>query len=169
MSSEHQLRIEKLRRSFDENFAEEFRQRAERKDSFIYFMLGSQGYAVRSSHLTGFAKAGHVTPLPARSRGLLGMGNVRGQLLPVYSLAAFLKVNENMQLPQWLAIAGKSDSIAFAMSELIGLDAADEQHELASPAQPYVQGYCVRGGARFALIQVDELYREITQSNKPQI
>jgi chemotaxis signal transduction protein len=169
MNTEQNQKVEKLRKAFDESFAEEFRALEEKKDSFIYFLLGTRGYAISSLHLTGFAKAGHVTPLPARSRGLLGMGSNRGQLLPVYSLAALLSVNEKTEQAQWLAITGGIDSVAFAINELIGFEAADQQHELGGTMQPYVQGYCVRGGARFALVQIDQLYREITQGNKPQI
>lgn len=169
MSTEQSLKVKKLRRAFDESFAEEVRLLEEKRISFIYCLLGTQGYAISSLHLTGFAKAGHVTSLPSRSRGLLGMGSNRGQLLPVYSLAALLDVNEKTGPPQWLAITGSVDPVAFAINELIGFEAADRQHDLAGTTQPYVQGYCVRGGARFALIEMDELYREITQGNKPQI
>lgn len=169
MNSEQNRKVEKLARAFDESFAKEFRSMEDKKDSFIYFLLGTQKYAIPSLQLTGFAKAGHITPVPSRSRGLVGIGSNRGQLLPVYSLAALLNVDEKTGPPQWLAITGSIDSVAFAINELVGFEAAEQQHALAGAAQPYVHGYCVRGGARFALIQMDELYQEITQSNKPQI
>ena len=165
MSSNQQFWLNELRRAFDQSFAEEAGLGFERqKDRFIYFSMLDERYAINALHLSGFAKAGPLTHLPARTPGLLGISSVRGQLVPVFSLAPFLKINQPAEAPQWLAIAGHADPVAFAVSELTGLDSSDEQHALGNETHPYINAYCTLRGIRHALIAMDQLYRDVTQT-----
>jgi chemotaxis signal transduction protein len=80
--------------------------------------VGSESYAVAVEHVTEVAELGKLTPVPGAHRSVLGVQNLRGDVLPVFDLAAVLEITGDA-LPQCLLVAEHGSLRAgFAVDEV---------------------------------------------------
>jgi chemotaxis signal transduction protein len=115
---------EELRRLFDQAFAAPpaLQGRAEGQGLILIQVAGVR-HALRVSELVAIAKGRPVTPVPSRAPGLLGLTGFRGSVVPVYGLAALLRLGQRVggtpaadEVPGWLAVAragGELVALAF--------------------------------------------------------
>ena len=66
--------------------------------------LGEESYAVAVEHVIEVAELGELSPVPGAHGSVLGVRNLRGDVLPVFDLASVLGIAGD-SLPQWLLIA----------------------------------------------------------------
>lgn len=58
----------------------------EQNDSFVVFQLGTEGYALEVSRVREVLDVAAFTSVPGGSRGLVGLYNLRGHVVPVWNL-----------------------------------------------------------------------------------
>lgn len=111
---------EKLRQDFDEGFAKPHRVLAEDLVALLAVLVGGRPYALRLDELSGTAAGSRITPLPSPNPELLGLSGIRGNIVPVFDLAALLSESREDKPPRWLALSAGEHPIAFGFSELEG-------------------------------------------------
>jgi chemotaxis signal transduction protein len=65
--------------------------------------VGGESYAVAVEHVIEVAELGTLSPVPGARNSVLGVRNLRGDVLPVFDLAAVLGVTGD-SLPQCLLV-----------------------------------------------------------------
>lgn len=92
-----------LRREFDGSFAQAPRLEREPLEGLLAIRLGGDPYAVRVSEISGIHADRRIMPLPTPVPELLGVAGLRGQIAPVYDLAALLGY-ARASSPRWLML-----------------------------------------------------------------
>lgn len=124
-------RAAELRRSFDRSFALEPVAQATVWENLLALGVGPAHFAVRLAEVAGLTAFRELTALPEAPPELLGLAGLRGELVPVYDLAALLGLVATA--PRWLVlVAGKKVALAF--------DAVGRHHRVSPetivPAEP---------------------------------
>jgi chemotaxis signal transduction protein len=65
--------------------------------------LGGESYAVAVENVIEVAELGTLSPVPGADRAVLGIRNIRGEVLPVFDLASVLGIRGD-SLPQCLLV-----------------------------------------------------------------
>ena len=116
--------LAQLRSAFDESFAVKAGSREER-ESVIPIRVAGQAFAIRTCHITGLMKCRKIVPLPSRIPELLGVAALRGSLVPVYDLAALLRIPPGVGWPSWLMLVPCDTPIGLAFDGFEGQQVAE--------------------------------------------
>src|SRR5437764_764516 len=94
-----------LRATFDQTFGLPFlSQGADRREDLLAIRLAGNAYAIKVREISGLANNRKIIALPSAIPELLGIAGIRGELVPVYSLAALMEVNRGSEGDRWLAL-----------------------------------------------------------------
>lgn len=116
------LKHEELKRAFDRSFREAPVERNYEFAHLLVVRIGDARFALRVSDLAGLARAQSVTPVPTSDRGLLGLADLKGRLVAVYSLAAMIGGAAPRTEPErWFVLCRAEDRIALAFSAAEGM------------------------------------------------
>ena len=113
-------RLEQLKQSFDQSFAEAPQAEPEPVESFLSIRVASHAYAVRLSETSGLYVDRKVVGLPSRATELLGMAGFRGTVIPVFDLATCLGYVPSGEVGRWMLLVGKNEVIGLAFQEFDG-------------------------------------------------
>lgn len=105
-----------LRQEFDRSFAEPPVSGIVSVEDFLAIGIGGDPYAVRLAEIRGLYADRRIVPLPTPVPELLGMASFRGQIAPVYNLAALLGYSHLRErtLPRWLVLVRWRVPVALA-------------------------------------------------------
>jgi purine-binding chemotaxis protein CheW len=70
----------------------------ERTDSFVIFQLGAESYAIEVARVREVLDAGNLTSVPGAAAALRGLYNLRGQVVPVWSLRVPFQLTDDVAL-----------------------------------------------------------------------
>jgi purine-binding chemotaxis protein CheW len=153
--------VAELRRAFDDGF-ERAPAAAAGMEALLALRAGDDALAVRLHETRGLERWRSVLPLPAVRPELLGLCGLRGQLVPVFDLAALLG-GALATAPRWLILCGASETIALAVAHFDGHRAAAAADFLADAhtGRRYVP-YQVRvDGTRRGLLDLRSIVQDI--------
>ncbi|MCI4566631.1 chemotaxis protein CheW [Lysobacter sp. CFH 32150] len=102
-----------LRREFDLSFAAAWRTEAEAPQNLLAVRVGGDPYAIRVDEVGGLFVDRRVVPVPTSIFEFLGLAGFRGQVAPVYDLAALLGY-PRQAAPRWLVLVRFSHPVALA-------------------------------------------------------
>jgi chemotaxis signal transduction protein len=91
--------------------------------------VAAEAYAMPVDHVREVADLGQLEPVPRARPELLGIRNLRGQILPVVDLARLLGVTRTMPPARLLVAETGGRRAGFAIDEVSGVG------ELADPAE----------------------------------
>jgi purine-binding chemotaxis protein CheW len=90
--------------------------------TFVRLLVGAEVYAIPVTHVSEIADVGDLTPVPGAPPEVLGVRNLRGQILPVVDLAMLLRIPRTTA-PSWLVVAEAGELTAgLAIDEVSGVD-----------------------------------------------
>jgi purine-binding chemotaxis protein CheW len=90
--------------------------------TFVRLRVGAEAYAIAVTHVSEIADVGDLTPVPGARPEVLGVRNLRGQVLPVVDLAMLLRIPQTAA-PSWLVVAEAGELAAgLAINEVSGVD-----------------------------------------------
>lgn len=121
---------EAIRRAFDEAFAAPPRVRDRDSESLLAIRVAGEPFAIRVREIAGLVPPRKVVPLPTRLPELLGLAGIRGEIVPVYSLATLLGYRPTDGGARRLVLCGSKRPIALAFEALEG-------HLSVSPSDLY--------------------------------
>lgn len=117
----------------------------------VRIRIGSEHYAVPVEAVLEVCKLEHVTPMPGAPRAVLGVRNLRGQVLPVIDLGQVLGIGA--EGTRWLVVgehAGHRAGLTAAeLEDVAPMPGISEQ-----PDSPYLQGVTWVDGVRVGILDV---------------
>ncbi|MBI1947548.1 MAG: chemotaxis protein CheW [Deltaproteobacteria bacterium] len=119
-ASDVERRAAALREAFDASFASPRVALTREVEDLLAIRVGGDGYALRLRDLVGVVARPTVAPVPTAAPGALGVAGVRGELVAVFSLSAFLGYGDEPDAATWLALCGGEPPIALCFPELEG-------------------------------------------------
>ena len=102
-----------LREQFDRSFASAPAMLAPGSVNLLTIRLGNELHAIRLADISGLHADRRILTLPGPMPELLGVANFRGQIVPVYQLAALLGKPAG-PAPRWMVLTQASAPLAFA-------------------------------------------------------
>lgn len=122
---------------------------AETTSELLVFRVGGERFAMSVEAVEGIGDMPPITPLPAMARDQLGVCDLRGSLIPVYSPAAALNVRLGTPAVAIIAWAGRTRMVpgrrvVIAVDEASGVTAIHERGWGDIGGTPCTEGF-VRG------------------------
>jgi chemotaxis signal transduction protein len=125
----------------------------------VHVRLGREAYAIPVTHVREVLEIGEITPLPGSGDHVLGLRNLRGQVLPVFDLAALLQTGERGE-PASVCVAELDGSVAgLAVDEVT--DVAGLPDEGDPVESPLVERSTLVGGRLVGVVDADGLFAEL--------
>lgn len=154
-----------LREEFDKVFASPANPSLGQTNNLLAVRVAGIPYAIRMREIAGLYSKRKVVPLPSPSRALLGIAGVRGEIIPVYSLAALLGHPQDQEQTKWIALCGSGETAGLAFSQIEGyfpIDLADihEANE-AVGGRVHVREVAQFGGIVRAVLDVPSVLETI--------
>jgi len=116
-----------LRREFDASFAQAWRSETPPPQNLLAVRVGGDPYAIRVDEVAGLFVDRRIVPMPTPLSEFLGMAGFRGQIAPVYDLAALLGYRPRTP-PRWLILVRFRHPVALAFE-------AFDEHLAVAPDQ----------------------------------
>ena len=120
---------------------------------------GGEDYALPVESVREVAELGDVTPVPGAAAAVLGVRNLRGQVLPVADLRALLDLPRPEPARRLVIVEGPAGQAGFAVDDVVGvtpLPALDEPVE-----SPLLEGAAIVDGTLVAGMRVGALLRTV--------
>jgi chemotaxis signal transduction protein len=111
--------IERMRAEFDAAFAAPRSAGDGSGEMVVAIRVAGRAYALRMSQIAGLARDRKIVAIPSPVPELLGLAGVRGELVPAYSLAAWLGHGRE-PTTRWLALCGTGERAGLAFGEIEG-------------------------------------------------
>jgi purine-binding chemotaxis protein CheW len=122
--------------------------------------VGGEPYALPVTDVLEVAPLGEVTPLPGAPPAILGVRNLRGQILPVVDLASLLGLATGAPPGRMVVTEGDGRRAGLAV------EAIDEVEELAGadePAEsPYLTGAVLSANELVGVLSVSSVLQSIS-------
>ena len=123
--------------------------------------VASEDYAMPVEHVLQVAPHGDVTPVPGSRPQMLGVRNMRGQILPVVDLALLLGIPRTAPPTRLLVAEAGGRQAGFA------IDQVSEVGELADPTEEtdsdLLVGAALVGGDLIGIIDVNRVFAALEQ------
>ena len=104
---------------------------------YVRLRVASEAYAMPVDYVLEVAELGVVRDVPRARPELLGIRNLRGQILPVADLALLLGITRTTPAGRLLVTEAGGHRVGFAIDEVIGVGA------LADPAEETESGLLI--------------------------
>ena len=128
---------------------------------YVRLRVASEDYAMPVEHVLQVAPLGDVTAVPGSPPQLLGVRNMRGQILPVVDLALLLRVPRTAPPTRLLVAEAGGRQAGFA------IDQVSEVGELADPTEEtdsdLLVGAALVGGDLIGIIDVTKVFAALEQ------
>ena len=121
----------------------------------VRVLAGGEHYALPVTGVLEIADTGKVTPVPGAPPGVLGVRNLRGQVIPVIDLATMLGLSDDAESERIVVTEDGSLRAALAVTSTVDvgeLGAATEEVE-----SPYLSGAILVDGALVGIVDVPAL------------
>ena len=152
--------------------------RAAAAGRFVLLSIASAHYAVPEAFVTELERVPRVTLVPRVPEWLCGVANLRGDIISVIDLRAYLGLapyapaTARMLVVRLLDEPFTTGLIVDAVDRIVTLQAEDVKapaSPLDGPLAPFVSGVCTVGDRLVAVLDVDRLLRapDIRQFDEP--
>jgi purine-binding chemotaxis protein CheW len=146
-------------------------ERNDAEENLLGLRLAGEDYAVRLTEVAGLLPAQRIMPLPGPRPALLGLIGLRGELVPVYSLASLLGRHASPPATTaWVVLVRGGAPLGLAFDQYTGHARVprDEQVAPAPPEGPGPRAYVTRtvriGGALRGLIDLPGISASLAAS-----
>jgi chemotaxis signal transduction protein len=106
-------RVLEMRAAFDRSFAEAPRTEQLQVQDYLAIRVGTDPYAIRLADIAGLFADRPITRLASSDPAFLGIAGLRGAVVPVYDLGAFLGYAPGEARRWLLLIGGTTLALAF--------------------------------------------------------
>jgi chemotaxis signal transduction protein len=133
--------LARLRSDFDRLFAEAPREREAAGENLLAIRLGGDPYALRLSEIAHLSPLRPLASMPHAPAAFLGLAGLRGELLPVWSLAALLGYPFQGSEARWLVVCAGAARWSAAFDGFDGYLQADRAQLSPASGQGPAAGF----------------------------
>lgn len=154
-----------LREAFDRAFAEAPVTDGERAENFLGIRVGGDAHAVALAEIRGLFADRKIVPLPGAAAELLGIAGLRGEIVPVYSLRAFLGYAPAEEPARWLIYSSDEQAVAFSFDRFDGyvrVIPSDLSSVPTAAARGYIHATATITGVPRSIISIRSIMNSIT-------
>jgi purine-binding chemotaxis protein CheW len=131
-------------------------------DVHVRVRVGGESYAVAVEHVVEVAQLGTMSPVPGSDRSVLGVRNLRGEVLPIFDLASVLGIRGDSLCECLLVTEHGSLRAGFAIDEVTDVGtippvAEETQSKLLS-------GAALDDSGLIGVIDVERLYAALAEA-----
>ena len=124
--------------------------------------LGGESYAVSVEHVIEVAELGTMSPVPGANRSVLGIRNLRGEVLPVFDLSSVLGIRGD-SLPQCLLVTEHGSLRAgFAIDEVTDVGTLPPVTE--ETQSKLLSGAALDDSGLIGVIDIERLYATLGEA-----
>jgi chemotaxis signal transduction protein len=126
--------------------------------------VGAEHYALAVEQVLEVAEAGRLTPVPGAPSQILGVHNLRGQVIPVIALAGLLGLPQEQPARILVAELGerRAGLAVDAVLDVVELPPASEQSE-----SPYLSGTALVDGTLVGILDVETVLTPLSAPEAP--
>jgi chemotaxis signal transduction protein len=128
----------------------------------VRLRLGNESYALPVEHVLEVAELGEVTPVPGAQRAVLGVRNLRGQILPIVDLATVFGIAGSGRPQRVLVAESNGQRAGFAIDEVSDIeqlpDAVDETES------DLLVGAALTNDELVGVVDVGRLFKSLEQA-----
>jgi purine-binding chemotaxis protein CheW len=125
----------------------------------VRFRVGAESFALPVTQVLEVAELGELAPVPGAPPSVLGVRNLRGQVLPVIDLAAVLGTTGSNRADK-LVIAEEAGRRAG-----LAIDQVTDVGDLAGPMQesdsPFLSGSTLTNGELIGIVDVEGVFAAV--------
>ena len=103
---------------------------------FIIFQLGREKYGMNLSYVNGIEEDYHIIPVPNAPEGVKGIINLRGTVIPVYSLRERFGMESKVDNPARSVLVTRSAGtlLAYEVDAVLGIEEVTKDNVNKMPA-----------------------------------
>jgi chemotaxis signal transduction protein len=157
-------RARALREAFDRSFAASPRDQADGGENYLGIRIGSDAFVLKLGEIKGLFSGRTIVSLPSSFTEILGVASLRGQVVPVYSLRAFLGYPPAKEPLHWIVLAGPGVGFAFDQFDFYAR-IPPEQISHSSSGRGHIASMATVAGAHRPVISIGSLLQTIARRN----
>jgi purine-binding chemotaxis protein CheW len=132
---------------------------------YLRIQLGAENYALGLDHVLEVVELGEVTPVPGSRPILLGLRNLRGEILPALDLRVVLGVAVGAA-PRHLVVVGNGDRRAGLVVDDV-IDFTELPEAGTAVDSPFVQRAVLAEGDLVGVVDVSAILLADPRSHEP--
>jgi purine-binding chemotaxis protein CheW len=135
--------------------------------SDLHVLVGVAGehYALPVDDVLEVAEYGTVAPLPGAPAAVLGVRNLRGNVLPVLDMAAVFGIARNGPAERVAVVERRGLKAGFAVDSVLGVERLPEASEEVS--SPYLVGAALTPGSLVGVVDVGRILESVLAAPVP--
>ena len=130
-------------------------------DVHVRLRVGGESYAFAVEHVLEVAELGEIAPVPGAEAQVLGVRNLRGEVLPVFDLASVFGIPREGRAGRLLIVEHEGRRAGFAIDEVVDVG------ELAAPAEEaeskFLHGASLDNGELVGVVDIARLFAALAQ------
>lgn len=105
------------------------------EEKHVVFRLGNEKYSMNIAYVKAIEEQYSIIPLPDAPENVKGMINLRGEIIPVYSLRSRFHMEEIEKTRDTQLLIAMADNIqiAFEVDQVIGIETIEEENRREIP------------------------------------
>jgi chemotaxis signal transduction protein len=123
---------------------------------YVRLRVASEEYAMPVNHVIEVANLGQVRAVPGARSEVLGIQNMRGQILPVIDLALLLSVPRTTPARRLLVAQARGHQAGFAIDEVSGIGQLEGPTEETD--SDLLAGAALTGGSLVGVVDVPRIF-----------
>jgi chemotaxis signal transduction protein len=127
----------------------------------VRLRVGGESYAVAVEHVLEVAELGEIAPVPGSQGEVLGVRNLRGEVLPVFDLASVFGIAGEAVAHRLLIVEYEGRRAGFAIDEVVDvgeLPAPEEETE-----SKFLRGASLDEGELIGVVDIARLFASLAQ------
>jgi chemotaxis signal transduction protein len=125
-------------------------------DFYVRLRVGEESYALPVEHVLEVAELGEVTPVPGAQRAVLGVRNLRGQILPIVDLATVFAIRGSGNPQRVLVAEAKGQRAGFAIDDVSDIEQLPSSVDEAE--SDLLQGAVLTNDELVGVVDVERLF-----------
>ena len=125
-------------------------------DFYVRLRVGEESYALPVEHVLEVAELGEVTAVPGSQRAVLGVRNLRGQILPIVDLATVFGIRGSGNPQRVLVAEAKGQRAGFAIDDVSDIEQLPSSVDEAE--SDLLQGAVLTNDELVGVVDVERLF-----------
>ena len=127
----------------------------------VRLRVGGESYAFAVEHVLEVAELGEIAPVPGSEAGVLGVRNLRGEVLPVFDLASVFGIGHEGVAQRLLVVEHNGRRAGFAIDEVV--DVAELPDPAEESESKFLLGASLDEGDLVGVVDVARLFATLAQ------